>query len=170
VLDTFAHHHRDTEPLLLVRHGATASPARRLKRAPAERQLTRTGRDQATALVPVLAGVGVADLISADMPACIDMFAPYAKTAGVPVRLDSLLTRTGFEGNEHDVADRVRRHAAAGPVAVCGPHRVVTGLLHALGHGSPVRPPHETAVRKGGWWLLHHRDGAITAYERHELS
>jgi hypothetical protein len=31
-----------------------------------------------------------------------------------------------------------------------------------------VRPPHETAVKKGGWWLLHHRDGTISSYERHE--
>jgi 8-oxo-dGTP diphosphatase len=167
VLDAFAHRNRDTEPLLLVRHGATATPARRLKKAPAERQLTRTGRDQASALVPILAGLGVTDLISADMAACTEMLAPYADAAGVPLRREVLLTRAGFEGNESHVAERVRRHAATGPLAVCGPQRVVTGLLHALGQGSTVRPPHEPALRKGGWWLLHHRDGAITAYERH---
>ncbi|MDX6234913.1 MAG: hypothetical protein QOH68_4052, partial [Nocardioidaceae bacterium] len=42
----------------------------------------------------------------------------------------------------------------------------ITGLLTALGRRSVVRPPHETAVKKGGWWLLHHRDGTISSYER----
>ena len=50
---------------------------------------------------------------------------------------------------------------------VCGQQRVIAGLLAALGEGG-VRPPTEPAVRKGGWWLLHHRDGAVSAYERHE--
>jgi 8-oxo-dGTP diphosphatase len=170
VLDAFAHHNRDTEPLLLLRHGATAAPARRLKTPPTARQLTRTGREQAAALVPVFANLGVTDLLSADLPACAEMLAPYAEAAAIPVRREALLTRLGFEGNERDVADRVRRHAASGQLAVCGPNRVITGLLHALGAGSPTRPPHEAEVRKGGWWLLHHRAGAITAYERHELS
>lgn len=170
VLDTFARLDRDTEPLLLLRHGATASPARRLKEPPTARRLTRSGRNQAAALVPVLSILGVCEMLSADMPACAEMLEPYAQAAGVPVRRESLLTRSGFEGNEHDVADRVRRHATSGPLAVCGPHRVITGLLHALGHGSPARPPHEPVVRKGGWWLLHHRGGSVSAYERHEPS
>ena len=25
-----------------------------------------------------------------------------------------------------------------------------------------------TALKRGGWWLLHHTDGVVTAYERHE--
>ena len=79
------------------------------------------------------------------------------------------LTGAAFADNEQEVADEVRRDAAAREtVVVCGQQRVIAGLLAALGEGSGVRPPAETAVRKGGWWLLHHRDGAISAYERHE--
>lgn len=169
VLDAFTHTRRDTEPLLLVRHGATVAPPRRLKRSPEEQGLNRSGRDQAASLVPVLEGLGVTDLLSADLPACVDMLAPFAATTGLTVRREGQLTRAGFAGNERDVADLVRRDASSSEaLVVCGGQRVITGLLSALGHGSYVRPPHEPKVKKGGWWLLHHRDGAVSAYERHE--
>jgi 8-oxo-dGTP pyrophosphatase MutT (NUDIX family) len=169
VLGTFGRTRRDTEPLLLVRHGATAARARRLQARPATERLNRSGRDQAAALIPVLEGLGVTDLLSADLPACVDMLAPFAATTGLTVRREASLSRAGFAGNERGVAERVRRDASGGEaLVVCGEQRVITGLLSALGHGSWVRPPHEPTVKKGGWWLLHHRDGAISAYERHE--
>ena len=97
------------------------------------------------------------------------MLTPFAATTGLTVRREAQLTRAGFAGNERDVADLVRRDASSSEaLVVCGGQRVITGLLSALGHGSYVRPPHETTVKKGGWWLLHHRDGVVSAYERHE--
>lgn len=169
VFDVFARTVRDTEPLLLVRNGSTAAtPGRRGRRAAAQR-LNRSGLDQAAALVPVLEGLGVTDLLSADLPACTEMLAPFATATGLTVRRESRLTRAGFEGNEREVSDRVRADAAAGvALVVCGQQRVISGLLRALGHGDGVRPPHETAVKKGGWWLLHHRGGAISSFERHD--
>ena len=169
VLEAFMRTRRDTELLLLVRHGATVAPPRRLKSRPEEQRLNRSGRDQAASLVPVLEGLGVTDLLSADLPACVDMLTPFAATTGLTVRREAQLTRAGFAGNERDVADLVRRDASSSEaLVVCGGQRVITGLLSALGHGSYVRPPHETTVKKGGWWLLHHRDGVVSAYERHE--
>ena len=169
VLDTFGRTRRDTEPLLLVRHGATVAPPRKPKKRPEARRLNRSGRDQAASLVPVLEGLGVTDLLSADLPVCVDMLAPFAAATGLTVRREVQLTRAGFAGNERDVADRVRADASCGEaLAVCGGRRVITGLLGVLGNGSRVRPPRETMVVKGGWWLLHHRDGAVRAYERHE--
>lgn len=167
VLGRFAGIRLDTEPMLLVRHGATVAPRPRLKKRP-EAQLNRSGRDQAAALVPVLEGVGVTDLVSADLPACVDMLAPVAAATGLRVRREAQLTSAGFAGNERDAADRVRRDASSSEtLVVCGGQRVISGLLGALDHDSQVRPPSETAVRKGGWWLLHHHDGAVSAYERH---
>jgi 8-oxo-(d)GTP phosphatase len=168
VLRTFARTHPDTDPMLLVRHGATGAPVARLSRQPETQRLNRSGRDQAASLVPVLEGIGVTDLLSADQPACVDMLAPFAATTGLTVRRESQLTSEGFAGNERDVADRLRYHASfSEALVVCGGQRVITGLLRALGHGSDVRAPNQTTVKKGGWWLLHHRDGAISAYERH---
>jgi 8-oxo-(d)GTP phosphatase len=169
VLDAFLAARRDTEALLLVRPGATTVAARRVKARPAEQRLNRSGRDQAVALVPVLEGVGVTALRSADLPACVDMLAPFAAVTGLTVRRESSLTPAEFAGNEQQIADLLLQDASTGEaLAVCGQQQVISGLLGALGRRSVVRPPHETTVKKGGWWLLHHRDGAITSYERHE--
>jgi 8-oxo-(d)GTP phosphatase len=160
VLDTFAATRRDTVPLLLLRHAATGSSSRSLDRA---------GRDRAAGLVPVLASLGVTDLFCADVPACTETLAPFAESSGLTVRRDDGLTMAGLDLADRDVASDVRRHASQSPaMVVCGSQGVVTGLLEALGRGAPVLPPHDTAVKKGGWWLLHHQDGAVTAYERHE--
>jgi 8-oxo-(d)GTP phosphatase len=169
VLDAFLRARRDTEALLLVRPGATTVPARRLKTGPGAERLNRSGRHQAVALVPVLEGLGVTDLRSADLPACMDMLAPFAAATGLTVRRQPGLIRAEFTGNELQIADQLLQDAAASAaVAVCGQQRIISGLLTALGRRSVVRPPHETAVKKGGWWLLHHRDGTISSYERHE--
>lgn len=169
VLHKFARSHWDTDPLLLVRHGATAAQPRRLMWQPDEQKLNRVGRDQASSLVPVLGGIGVSDLLSADQSACVDTLAPFAAAAGLTVRREAQLTRAGFAGNEMYVADQVRRDAASSQaLVVCGGQRVITGLLRALGLGSDLRVPSQTTVKKAGWWILHHRDGAVSAYERHE--
>jgi 8-oxo-(d)GTP phosphatase len=169
VLGMFARTPRDTEPLLLVRHGPTMERARRFKRRPEARRLSRSGRHQAASLVPVLEGVGATDLLSADLPACADMLAPFAAASGLTVRREAQLTPAGFTGDDGDAADLVRRDVSASQaLVVCGGQRVITCLLSALGHGADVTPPHETAVKKGGWWLLHHHEGAVSSYERHE--
>jgi 8-oxo-dGTP pyrophosphatase MutT (NUDIX family) len=169
VLDSFVVAPRDTLPLLLVRHAATAARTGRLHRRAAPPGLSKSGRAQAAALVPVLEGLGVTRLLSADLPACAQTLAPFAESSGVAVQREALLTSSGFADNEQEAADGVRRDAVAREtVVVCGQQRVIARLLTQLGEGSGVRLPAETGVRKGGWWLLHHRDGAISAYERHE--
>ena len=164
VLDTFANTRRGTSSLLLVRQGLTATTRRR----PAAR-LSRSGRAQAQALVPVLASLGATTLLSADVPACAEMLAPFAAAAGLAVRRESVLTSGEFTGHESEGAEVVRRHASPDhAMVVCGSGQVLRGLLTALAHVRDVQPPTETAVSKGGWWLLHHSEGAISAYERHE--
>lgn len=168
VLDSFSRTRRDTEPLVLVRNGSTAAAAGRRGR-PEQPRLNRSGRDQAAALVPVLEGLGATELLSADLPACTEMLEPFAEATGLTVRRESLLRRSGFEGHELELADRVRRQASAGEVlVVCSQQRVIRGLLRGIGRDADVPLPHETALKKGGWWLLHHRDGAVAALERHD--
>ncbi|MEO6472853.1 MAG: NUDIX hydrolase [Aeromicrobium sp.] len=169
VLETFISTPRDTELLLLVRHGETVPVSRRSKKRTEGQLLNKAGRDQAESLVPVLERLGATDLLVADIPACVDMLAPFAETTGLPVQRERQLTRAGFEGNEIDVVKRVRDEAASSEVlVVCGDKRVVGGLLSAFGDNSDVQPPEETAIKKGGWWLLHHNDGVVSAFERHE--
>ena len=168
VLDTFRMTRRDTEPLLLVRHGETSAPSRRRKGGPEDLRLNRSGRDQAASLVPVLERLGVTYLLSADIPACVDMLTPFATATGVTVRRAPQLTRAGFEANENDVIELVRSSAANEALVVCGDKTVITGLLSAFGQSPYVSPPSKTTIKKGGWWLLHHRDGLVSAYEKHE--
>lgn len=169
VLDTFKLVRRDTDPLLLVRHGATEPVSRRLKAKTDARMLNQLGRDQASALVPVFGTLGVTNLLSADLPSSVDMLAPFAAAESLTVRREVQLTRAGFVGNEVDVADFVRRDAASHEaLVVCGGKTVITGLLNALGNSPYVRPPADTTIKKGQWWLLHHRDGVVSAYEKHE--
>ncbi len=168
VLDAFLRASRDTQPLLLVRHGATHPVARRSRRTSTRRDLSRLGREQAAALVPVLSALGATQLMSADVPACTEMLRPYGVTAGLAVLADAQLARRGFEGNESLIADRLRRDSSDGLLVVCGTQRVISGLVSTFAHGSPARPPHDAVVKKGGWWLLHHEDGAVRAFERHD--
>jgi 8-oxo-dGTP diphosphatase len=149
VLDAFVRSARDTRPLVLVRNAASD--------------------DQADALVPVLQGLRVTALVSAGLASCLETFAPTAVASGLRVREEPGLTRAEFEGNEAAVAADLRRATRTQEtVAVCAQQQVISGLLEHLGRGDGVRPPAETSLRKGGWWLLHVRDGAVSAYERHE--
>jgi hypothetical protein len=85
------------------------------------------------------------------------------------VREEPGLTRAEFEGNEAAVAADLRREMRTQEtVAICAQQQVISGLLEHLGRVDGVRPPPETSLRKGGWWLLHAHDGAVSAYERHE--
>ena len=144
VLDAFLRTRRDTEALLLVRPGPTAVPARRPKAHPPARQLNRSGRDQAAALVPILEGLGVTDLRSADLPACVDMLAPFAAATGLTVRREPSLTRAEFLGNEQQIADRLLEDAAvqrdAGRVRpAAGHHRAADGPRPAVRRQAAAR-------------------------------
>jgi hypothetical protein len=94
--------------------------------------------------------------------------APFAASSGVTVRREASLTSARFAGHERAAADGLRDAFARETLVICGQQRVIAGLLTTLGEGSDVRPPAQPSIPKGGWWLLHHRDGAISAFERHE--
>ena len=148
VLDSFVAAPRDTRPLLLVRHAATATPAGRLKGRAVPPRLSKSGRAQAQALVPVLEGLGVTRLLSADLPACAQTLAPFAASSGVavhrrpPDRRRLLGQRAGSHRRStpgrRGARDRRRLRAATSDRRpACGP-----------GRGVGVRLPAETGVRR----------------------
>ena len=167
VLDQFARTSRDTDPLLLVRHGATsAAPAR--GRQQRRQRLSRAGRLQAEALVPILEELGICDLLAADVPSCVETLRPAATARGLKLQRDGSLVR-GDAAGPAGLADRIRAEAAhSDGLVVCGQQPVLSAVLRELGGTSSVRPPRGPAVKKGGWWLLHHRDGRVRAYEPYE--
>ena len=167
VLEAFRRSPRTTTPLMLVRNAATSAGRRGLptRRVP---RLNSSGREQAEALAAVLGEVGATTLLTADMPSCVDTLRPFASVSGTPITRIKELTRPGFTGRERSVTSRVRGLARQETLAVCGPNRVISALLELLSHEAPAPPPRERTLRKGGWWILHHRDGAVLTYERHE--
>ena len=165
VLDAFVQRPRDTEPLMLVRHGARGADSGRSV-GHGGQHLNRSGRLRAAALAPVLEEVGVSGLLSADVPSCVDTLRPLAAATGLTVRRDDRLTRGAFAGNECDIADRLRQDTSSiDGLVVCGQRPVLAGLLRALSTDGTAPVPSDS-LRKGGWWLLHHRDGRVMACEQ----
>ncbi len=164
VLDVFARTPRDTTPILLVRHAATASRGRGPRR---QVRLNGAGRRQAEALVPILEGVGVSDLLSADVPSCLETLRPVARATGLEVLRDIDLVRDAFLDRSADVAERLRRRVAESDgLVVCAQQPVLVGLLSALGRDRSRRLRQPTSIKKGGWWLVHQVDGVLHAVER----
>ena len=166
VLDAFARTPRDTAAIMLVRHAATSAAGGRAARGD---RLNRSGRLRAGALVPILEGLGVSHLLSADVPSCVETLRPVASAIGLTVHRDAGLARDAFAGNERDVAERLRRSAAESDgLVVCAQQPVLVGLLSALGRDGGRRARRPVGIKKGGWWLVHHHDGVVQAVERFE--
>ena len=167
VLDAFARSPKDTRPLVLLRSGRTRSTAVRRDGRPT-RTLSRRGREQAEALVPVLDSLGVAALRSADSAACTSTLRPYGRAAGTTLTVDARLGRAAYPRHHGELLAELVEEAAQATTALCGPRAVVADLVVSRGRLGRVRPPHDVDLRKGGWWLLHLRDGRVVAHERHE--
>ena len=167
VLDAFARAPKGTRPLVLLRSGPTRSSAVRRDEQPA-RTLSRRGREQAEDLVPVLDRLGVAALRSADSAACTRTLRPYGRAARLAITVDARLGRAAYPRHQRELLEELVEEADRATTALCCPRPVVADLVGSLGRLGRARPPHDTGLRKGGWWLLHLQDGRLVAHERHE--
>ena len=166
VLQAFARVPRGTRPLVLLRSGPTTA-ARSSGRS--VQVLSRRGRDHAQRLVPLLEELGVDALRSADDAASTGTLRPYGRGAGLTLHVDARLRRAAYPQHRRALLDEIRAETEQATPAVCVPRAVLEDLVGALGRGAPVRAPRDRSLRKGGWWLLHMRDGRVQAFERHEL-
>ena len=167
VLDAFVRAPKDTRPLVLLRSGPTRSTAVRRDGRPT-RTLSRRGREQAEDLVPVLDRLGVEALRSADSAACTSTLRPYGRAAQLPITVDARLGRAAYPGHQRELLAELAEEATQVTTALCCPRPVVADLVGSLGRLGRGRPPHDTGLRKGGWWLLHLQGGRVVAHERHE--
>ena len=157
---------RTTNALVVLRHGSTTQPKTR-KGAASGRVLSRKGRAQAEAMVPVLHGLGVTALVSSNSTACVDMLRPYADQAGLPLRVDSRLGLPGDRTGVRQVGRELLDIASVEPVAACCSGEDLEGLSDF--YAARLRPRHQSArVRKGGWLLLHVADRVVQRAESHE--
>jgi broad specificity phosphatase PhoE len=93
--------------LTLVRHGQTASSARRAYSGRSDIPLTATGREQAGAAAEELADAGVDAVISSPLIRARDTARAIAAATGAPLTVDERLTEVDygpFEGLDRDGA------------------------------------------------------------------
>ncbi len=95
--------------LILVRH-AQSMPSSELPES--DWPLSALGQDQAAALAPVLAELGVDALASSPYRRAIETLRPFAEAAGLPIAVDPDLRERALGGwleNPTEVEDAVRR-------------------------------------------------------------
>lgn len=154
----------DTRALVVVRHGRARSRASWGK-GEATRPLTEAGQRQAAALVPVLSGFGVAEVVTSPWARCRSTVAPYTAAAGLTPVEDEPLTEAAHEESPEKtagvVADRLR---AWTDVAVCTHRPVLPTVLDVVAaHARPrarAALPSEDPYLRPGQVLVCHVSGA----------
>lgn len=133
-----------TWPLVVVRH-ADSVPRKLWDEPDPLRPLDRNGRDQARALVPILAAYGIERVITSPSTRCLTTVEPYAAAAGIALRTKSGLSEETFERDPgRSVRNVERLLARAEPAALCT-HRPVlpTVLEHLRDTTEPDSEVHE---------------------------
>jgi 8-oxo-dGTP pyrophosphatase MutT (NUDIX family)/phosphohistidine phosphatase SixA len=170
-LAALVHAHRkgrlDSRALVVARHGRAVTRSA-WKGGELGRPLTPSGKQQARALVPVLAAFGVRDVVSSQWARCAQSVEPYAGAAGVPVRISRVLTEAEHGKSPARVAAEVRHLLESQRGTVLCTHRpVLPTVLDVVGQHArrsvaddvPVEDPfllpgevlvaHVTDTRKG---------------------
>ncbi|MEY9887363.1 8-oxo-dGTP pyrophosphatase MutT (NUDIX family)/phosphohistidine phosphatase SixA [Catenulispora sp. MAP12-49] len=155
----------DTVPVLLLRH-AEAVPRKRWDGEELERPLTGRGRDDAEALVPMLAAYGQAALTASPFARCVATLKPSARSAGAAMALEPALA----EGADPDAGRAWLREALkSGHTTIACTHRpVLPELLAESPLGQAVHSGRR-ALAPAEAWVLHARDGHVVAIDRLKL-
>jgi phosphohistidine phosphatase SixA len=122
------------------------------------RPLTKSGHEQAQALVERLEQYPIRRILSSPYVRCIQTVEPLAKRLGLRVETtDELAEGSGSQG--------VRRLIASlhGTDAVlCSHGDVVQELVEELVAQRLIKPSQATRLAKGSTWVLDERDGRVT--------
>lgn len=124
----------ESTALLLVRHGK-AMARKFWSGSDQKRQLSGRGREQAEALVGLLAAFGVGRLVSSSSTRCTATLKPYAKHAGLKVEGLELLTEEYGDDHPDEVSEFMSglRAGLVTPTAVCGHRPVLPPMFRGLG-------------------------------------
>ena len=165
LLQAFAAAPVDTVPVLLLRH-AEAVPRKRWDGQERDRPLTRRGRDDAEALVPVLAAYGEADLTASPFARCLATLKPTARSAGAALEVEPALG----EGSDPDTGRAwLRGVLKSGRTTVACTHRPVLPELLAESPLAQAVHSGRRALAPAEAWVLHARDGHVVAVDRMRL-
>jgi 8-oxo-(d)GTP phosphatase len=149
---------RRTHAVLVLRH-AQARPRKSWSKDDRRRPLLPEGREQATALVPLLAAYAPTRLVSSGSTRCVDTVRPYAEAARLELERDDGLSQE--DATPGTVQPVVAELLAGDADALLCSHRPVLPLvLESL--ALPQQP-----LATAELLVAHVRGGAVVATERH---
>ncbi|MFF5247307.1 NUDIX domain-containing protein [Streptosporangium sp. NPDC000095] len=151
-----------TTPLVLVRH-ALAGNRQDWKGDDDDRPLDGRGRGQSEVLASVLGAFRPAELVSSPSRRCVQTLEPYAERAGLPIRLESVLSENGYDCR---ASLRLATEAMASnrPVALCSHGKVLPELIAGLDERAG-----DTRLAKGAFMVLHHAGGDVVAVDAYDV-
>jgi 8-oxo-dGTP diphosphatase len=137
----------------VVRH-AKAGSRRRFEGDDRLRPLSGNGRKQADALVPLLARLDIARVLTSPYTRCVQTVEPLAGELGVEVEVDEGLA----EGADWTYALAMIERASA-PIVLCSHGDVVGDLMHHLAaRGVPLD---DDRIEKGSTWVVRVEEGEV---------
>jgi 8-oxo-dGTP diphosphatase len=149
-------------PLLLVRHGH-AGRRSAFKGDDRTRPLSKRGRLQAAALVPILSGYRPRRIMSSPHLRCRETVQPVADALSLPIESrDELAEGSGLE------AVRLIRELVDGSAVLCTHGDVAAQVLDSLvteGGTGPDRP----VLQKGDVWVIGRRGSSLTLVDHIRL-
>lgn len=149
-------------PLLLVRHGH-AGRRSAFQGDDRLRPLSKRGRAQAMALVPILSDYRPRRILSSPHLRCRETVQPTAESLGLPLEpVDELA-----EGNEQDAVQLVRRMAGE-PAVLCTHGDVATAVFESLAGEGGAGSDH-SHLQKGDTWVLGSRGSSLVIVDHIRL-
>ena len=148
--------HAPTSALLVLRH-AHAEDRSGWEGEDRWRPLAEDGHRQAERLAATLAAYGVRRVVTTSSTRCVQTVTPYARCAGLKVREDDGLSEEGATRKSLTLAAE-KALASLKNTVLCTHRPVLPDLFEVLGLDPVALAPGEMAV-------LHHREGAIRAFE-----
>jgi 8-oxo-dGTP diphosphatase len=149
---------RRTHAVLVLRH-AQARPRKSWSKDDRRRPLLPEGREQATALVPLLAAYAPTRLVTSGSTRCVDTVRPYAESARLePERDDGLSQEDATPATVRAVVAELL--AGDADALLCSHRPVLPLVLESLALPQQALATAEVLV-------AHVRGGAVVATERH---
>lgn len=145
-----------TRRVLYVRH-AKAADRRGWQGDDILRPLTRKGRRQSEALVPIAQAYGVKQVSSARPERCIDTVFPMAHALGLDVTVDRDLGDIGLDAGPRAVMEALVRASAAPVSAICAQGEVIPAVIAGLAAETGALID-DLRVKKSSVWILHFSD------------
>jgi 8-oxo-dGTP diphosphatase len=165
LLERFVHGPAPTRTVLLVRHGS-AGTRRGWAGDDRDRPLDDCGWEQADELVRLLAHFDPTRILCADYLRCQQTMRPLAKSLGLQIEDEPLLSETTYPGREEAAVELLRNlgHPHEATVASSqGP--VIADLVSRLAEEDDVDLASPPGSDKGGTWALTFRDDRLADAE-----